>query len=1548
MKKMGLTWSKPSLLGSAMRLIVVVALLSYSAEAEASTYYSEMTVKLQSGSTGMGLVYVSAEENPASIVYTQEMSLPQSKTSVTKHSYYLFAQSKDGYYHVGWNTNDNATPESGSNKIPFPTTITSKSTEQSNPTKEDYYAIFAPVSVSGVNSVSGNITSVDYQGTATKDVVFNVQNADSPNDFNYSATGTGFLVKNASYENSQVTLTIQYTDQNIHGTDIATTTVTLTSRGDAASTASTTLNANSDLTPTFTKPADYDFGEIYTGDAKASDTNLFVVTKNNAASQNTPTSIGATGAIWTATITGADASAFVLTNAYPAYGECVVTFRPTQVKSYEATLNLTVSYTDSKGTTLTSATTSTKLTGSAIAPVKSAIEFNPTSCTFDRILTGDIAEKQVMVSQQNVSDVTYSFGSGLASDFPFSITSADGSVTITAQPVAPGTFNATLTATGSDTRDGHAGESTTGTLPVSITVGLQAPVLVGGSNLAGTHYLKWTKVPCATAYQVYEVNGSTKTSVSTSLVTEDATHITHSIAASADKIYEVEAISTYGGGNYTSLSNQWQVDHDAIAIGSTPYLDLYTGTEKNSTTYPYRPKEKVDLSATFDAEGNALFDKLYVFGLTTASGGGTELTVATYYSPGVAPNAVTPCYIYQKTNGGMGYTLESTIANMNVSDKPLSDFKNVNGKKLYFTGHCPYGSNGYAKDKKGVVYVEGAAGEKVDIYIQNLTLHGRMHTQSGSLPGDRLTFNETDRIVVKFNVLSAALGGDTQFLPASASAFVFASTSTNPSQPFAPTIHLMGDNKLDGGTGWIYADASLKQMEAGMYSSPIHLFVTDYNQVTNLSIDDLWPIDTEGKTIRTNGKLDLCPKDPNRPSVELGNAYSTLNFNGGQITLKNNLPVAQGTYVSTFAIAMRSMSYDVSIASATLVGMGADQQSGNVNFNDGSFYCKAIEQWEWDSYSCANYYHSKESLKCPVNTRMNGGTYYCEPYACYGTENKGGSPTNKYDNELVSTEIPINNTPEGDYGLATVDFDSFANSLVCQIEGHPDYGRTMAEYYQGKETYGRSSLKAADDQTVTFMVPYQFTNKEIVQEVENISWAVTMPVVGGRLAGIETTMGGSTTVESSEYKRTANLLCFEVDQYALNVTDPENGGYTTPNNKVLAPINNIEMGFMEEGVYQADVVNEDPYFVAETQYMFKPIAAADKWILFSPPFDVTNVYIVEAYNEELLVEMAKEYNYDAYMTQAKAMVDLGFYIGSFAVFQKATIPFWSMYSYWLNDPTIPAEEKGRGAILLNHFTGKNYDAHYYLQRSSGEWTWDGSKFNTDWKFLPETLEQVDHGGTRYYVVMKKGEIYAMKFPYMYDGYMTDGGGSWDYWTGKYLIFEGKGPQTIDGTAKHDEIKNATVNPGNALLRGNATLAKMTVEKDNAYYAKDGNQTFTKPLSAAAQELYPGEGFLMATPPSMPSMPGRKEAIDMMSGVVTYEGDETSTSTPTIAGARKLLVYNTPGGLILQPIVSQYVAIYNAAGVLVDNQYITEQTVVTLPAGAYFVRGEYDQAKAIVK
>jgi hypothetical protein len=109
------------------------------------------------------------------------------------------------------------------------------------------------------------------------------------------------------------------------------------------------------------------------------------------------------------------------------------------------------------------------------------------------------------------------------------------------------------------------------------------------------------------------------------------------------------------------------------------------------------------------------------------------------------------------------------------------------------------------------------------------------------------------------------------------------------------------------------------------------------------------------------------------------------------------------------------------------------------------------------------------------------------------------------------------------------------------------------------------------------------------------------------------------------------------------------------------------------------------------------------------------------------------------------------------------------------------------------------------------------------------------------------------------------------------------------------------------------------------------------------------GFLLANPPAGMLMPGRKAAIDMMSGTVTYEDEEDEDfSTPTIAGKHTLLVYTTPDGLGIMPVVPQQVAIYNAAGQLVTSQYVAENTQFVLPTGIYLIKGEKEQVKAMVK
>jgi hypothetical protein len=62
----------------------------------------------------------------------------------------------------------------------------------------------------------------------------------------------------------------------------------------------------------------------------------------------------------------------------------------------------------------------------------------------------------------------------------------------------------------------------------------------------------------------------------------------------------------------------------------------------------------------------------------------------------------------------------------------------------------------------------------------------------------------------------------------------------------------------------------------------------------------------------------------------------------------------------------------------------------------------------------------------------------------------------------------------------------------------------------------------------------------------------------------------------------------------------------------------------------------------------------------------------------------------------------------------------------------------------------------------------------------------------------------------------------------------------------------------------------------------------------------------------------------------------------------LLVYTISGGLVVIPVMPQYVAIYNAAGQLITSQYVADETCFELPSGIYFVCGENDRAKAMVK
>jgi hypothetical protein len=353
------------------------------------------------------------------------------------------------------------------------------------------------------------------------------------------------------------------------------------------------------------------------------------------------------------------------------------------------------------------------------------------------------------------------------------------------------------------------------------------------------------------------------------------------------------------------------------------------------------------------------------------------------------------------------------------------------------------------------------------------------------------------------------------------------------------------------------------------------------------------------------------------------------------------------------------------------------------------------------------------------------------------------------------------------------------------------------------------------------------------------------------------------------------------------------------------------------------------------------------------------VYVLETYKEDNLAAMAKTTSWqDAIDLQADANMDL-FYALCYSIdYTESANNFDGIIYAWTQE--IGKPNGAGGKKKLTHFTGSNWDkANYYVQHSSGTWEWDSekSRFVTDWAYLPKTMEKVTHGETEYSVVMKKGEIYSLNFPYMYNGYREKGDGNgnnnWDYWTGKYILFVGKGPQTIKGKNYHDNLVDAPMpaDPGTAEVRVNPTFAAIEIIGKGAYFLGENQKFNTNPYDDYGL-IEPTSGFVLANTSISSPMPQRIKSIDMQTGDVTYDGNGNdqgiTTSTPTVAGNSHMLVYNIEGGVGVVPVVAQQVSIYNAAGQLVTSEYLTEETIIPLPAGIYLISGEKDQFKTVVK
>lgn len=345
----------------------------------------------------------------------------------------------------------------------------------------------------------------------------------------------------------------------------------------------------------------------------------------------------------------------------------------------------------------------------------------------------------------------------------------------------------------------------------------------------------------------------------------------------------------------------------------------------------------------------------------------------------------------------------------------------------------------------------------------------------------------------------------------------------------------------------------------------------------------------------------------------------------------------------------------------------------------------------------------------------------------------------------------------------------------------------------------------------------------------------------------------------------SNLMYCVLDQNILDaIKDPD---YTAP---VKNPENENEYIYLKptnvENTTQQYILNNENYKIENKVYYLVP-AIADVWTTFRIPFDVKKIYIMETCSESVLdsITLTEEdiannikLQDKILKVQAKNNADfLNFINLSIRLYPNKTFDeIYDEYVDWAQSKNLEV-----GKFELIPHSGNNWNtATMYLNRCTGYKEYSNGKhvLNSEQLSLSEEA------------LLKKDEIYTMLLPYCTGCYdEQERKDVWDYWTGKFLIFESTdGPHTINGsksvgtitTKSSDENSNIIytttfnnkefINEDNMIVSGNNTFAEMKTDQENIYVYKQiiNNEGFYQ-IDSNIQDEY-GNSILTSVKPTV--------------------------------------------------------------------------------------------------
>ncbi|MBO5817118.1 MAG: hypothetical protein J6R26_04130 [Paludibacteraceae bacterium] len=994
-------------------------------------------------------------------------------------------------------------------------------------------------------------------------------------------------------------------------------------------------------------------------------------------------------------------------------------------------------------------------------------------------------------------------------------------------------------------------------------------------------------------------------------------------------------------------------------------INIKTGVPSGYTlkgTFEGTEHRPVDISAAFSTAKKPLFDYVVVYGETTTNDGQPVISTP---NKNAGSNAKTPYYIYKKSNDGNSYQLHQVVENANSSTKAWfengDDAVTPNGQtsvSMYITGFCPYATTGYTKDDEGVWYFRANSGQSIDVYLQDCYLYSRAKTIDGHTFADRSDGHSfTDR-----------------YSRGTGAVLVFACNEKDNVNPMNVTIHTLDNNLLKSNYGCFLQSIAGRAFQA---SSPIQIRLIEDNYATatttTLNFTDEWPASQHPKTgsgVRTNGFISLQKQVNNAPSIDMGNSKTVVNFNGGQVELQN-AQIVSTNYASSLAICPRSGKF----AGIFLAyGLGTDDVGGTVNFNDGTTTVQPmwVSPTYFESYLCekdanGNYITNAKGeylttcLRTPTNTFVYGGSH-CMMRACSDPQSQGGAPKDKpgNDGKLLGLYKYPKNPESGKKGGWT---DNGTNGLVT-----PTTGNVPAGYQVNSVTPNNNGTDDLADDYLNFWFDPIFEPEAQPEIDKKISyWKTCMTRIEAEYAGEGGSVGGDALVEFADAVQTEivkNLLYCKIDENILNVIQDEN--YYAPVKNPAPEGGNylpVHPSFVGDE-QQHDITNSQTYRV-ENKIYYITTATADTWNAFTAPFDVAKVYVMETYPEAELVKM--DTRAAILQEQAKHNADFASFFGvTIALGQNKSFDvIYNEYIQWakLQDKEAGLYTSGaydlRGKYELIPYTPGNWKtANCYISENNGVWNITGedqyATLETTWKYV-----DASDG-----ILMHKGKTYSMLLPYCAGCGEKDSEGNvvsremWDYWSGKFLIFEST--DTPDGGHKvngKEYFDNLLVTPaaGTAIMRGNATFASMpTEDKDIYVYYPDlnGSSFLINEDDGTGDWLpvLPSESFMILNVTS-PSVETYIKGVKSTGELIYANRDNTTTgvgNTPTIGGNSSLFITAISDGINVAVDAPQYVRVLTASGHIVYAGFVQDNVNVILPVnGIYIVSGEKEAQKIML-